>query len=284
MGRNRRLIFTFNFLLSAFCFPMPHPTTLISTEAEIDPTAEIGAYVVIEGPVKIAARCKVLPHAQILGDTVIGEGTSVGRGAIIGENPQDLGFDAATPSGVRIGRDNVIREYATIHRGSKPGSMTVIGDGNFIMGGVHFGHDVQVGDGSVFANDALLAGHVHVGNHAFIGGGAVFHQFLRIGDGCVVQGNGSFSKDIPHYCTAQRINRVTGLNVIGLRRRGLSTEDRAALKELFDLIFRSGRNLSQAIAAARGRTWPEHGENFLKFLEAPSKKGVCQLQTGSDDE
>jgi UDP-N-acetylglucosamine acyltransferase len=261
-----------------------HPTALVSPEAQIDPAAEIGAYVVIEGPVRISAGCRVLPHAQVLGDTVVGEGTSIGRGAILGENPQDLGFDAATRSGLRVGKNNVIREYVTIHRGSKEGSMTVIGQGNFIMAGVHFGHDAQVGDNNVFANDALLAGHVHVGSNAFIGGGAVFHQFLRIGDGCVVQGNGSFSKDIPHFCTAQRINRVTGLNVVGLRRRGATTEERAALKELFDLIFRSGRNLGQAIAAARERTWSAHGEHFLRFLEAPSKKGVCQLQLGADDD
>jgi UDP-N-acetylglucosamine acyltransferase len=261
-----------------------HPTALISPEAQIDVSAEIGAYVVIEGAVKIGPHCKLLPHAQVLGDTVIGAGTSVGRGAILGENPQDLGFDAATPSGLRIGRDNVIREHVTIHRGSKAGSMTTVGDGNFIMAGAHFGHDAQIGDKNVFANDALLAGHVQVGSHAFIGGGAVFHQFLRIGDGCVVQGNGSFSKDIPHFCTAQRTNRVTGLNVVGLRRRGATSEDRAALKELFDLIFRSGRNLGQAIAAARQRRWSEHGEHFLRFLEAPSKKGVCQLQTGADED
>jgi UDP-N-acetylglucosamine acyltransferase len=149
---------------------------------------------------------------------------------------------------------------------------------------VHFGHDAQIGDGNIFANDALLAGHVRVGSHAFIGGGAVFHQFLRIGDGCVVQGNGSFSKDIPHFCTAQRTNRVTGLNVVGLRRRGATTEERAALKELFDLIFRSGRNLSQAIAVARERKWSDHGEHFLRFLEIPSKKGVCQLQLAADED
>jgi UDP-N-acetylglucosamine acyltransferase len=261
-----------------------HPTALISSEAQIDPGAEIGAYAVIEGAVQIGPRCKVLPHAQIIGDTVVGEGTSIGRGAIIGENPQELGFDPATPSGVRIGKDNVIREYATIHRGSKEGSMTVVGEGNFIMAGVHFGHDAQIGDGNIFANDALLAGHVRVGSHAFIGGGAVFHQFLRIGDGCVVQGNGSFSKDIPHFCTAQRTNRVTGLNVVGLRRRGATTEERAALKELFDLIFRSGRNLSQAIAVARERKWSDHGEHFLRFLEIPSKKGVCQLQLAADED
>ncbi len=263
---------------------MHSPTAIISPEASIDPSADIGAYVVIEGPVKIGAGCKVAPHAQIIGDTVIGDGSSIGRGAVIGENPQDLGFDPAISSGVRIGKENVIREHVTIHRGSKPGGMTEIGDGNFIMVGAHLGHDVRMGDKNVIANDVLLAGHVHIGSNTFIGGGAVFHQFLRIGDYCVVQGNGSFSKDIPHYCAAQRINRVTGLNVIGLRRQGFTTEDRAAMKQLFAIVFRSGMNLSQAVAAARTMEWPAHAVRFIEFLEAPSKKGVCQLRPGKDEE
>ena len=263
---------------------MIHPTALISPEAKIDPSAEVGAYAVIEGPANISAGCKIAPHAQIVGDTHIGEGSVIGRGAVIGEQPQDLSFDPATPSGVRIGRNNVIREHVTIHRGSKPGTMTSVGDGNFIMVGAHFGHDVSLGDKNVIANGVLIAGHVHVGNNTFIGGGAVFHQFLRIGDYCVIQGNGSFSKDIPHFCAAQRINRVTGLNVIGLRRQGFGAEDRAALKELFDLVFRSGMNLSQAVAAARTKAWPAHAEKFISFLEAPSRKGVCQLRPGREDE
>ncbi len=262
---------------------MFHPTALISPEAQIHPAAEIGAFVIIEGPVRIGAGCKIAPHAQIVGDTTIGEGTTIGRAAVIGDLPQDLGFDSATASGVRIGKNNVIREHVTIHRGSKPGSMTVVGDKNFIMVGAHFGHDVQIGDSNVIANGVLLAGHVHIGNNTFIGGGAVFHQFLRIGDFCVIQGNGSFSKDIPHYCAAQRINRVTGLNTVGLRRAGFKTDDRAALKELFDLIFRGGMNLTQAITAARGRTWPANADKFLQFLEAPTKKGVCQLRATSSE-
>ncbi len=263
---------------------MLHPTAIISPDAVIDPSADIGAYVVIEGPVQIGAGCKVAPHAQIIGDTVIGEGTQIGRGAVIGENPQDLGFDPATSSGVRIGKGNVIREHVTIHRGSKPGGMTEMGDGNFIMVGAHLGHDVRMGDINVIANGVLLAGHVHIGCNTFLGGGAVFHQFLRIGDYCVIQGNGSFSKDIPHYCAAQRINRVTGLNVIGLRRAGFTTADRAALKELFDLLFRSGKNLTQAREAARERSWPEQAERFLQFVEAPSKKGVCQVRADKDED
>jgi UDP-N-acetylglucosamine acyltransferase len=263
---------------------MHHPTAIISADAVIDPTADIGAYAIIDGPVKIGAGCKIAPHAQIIGDTVIGDGTSIGRGAVIGETPQDLGFTTAIKSGVRIGKNNVLREHVTIHRGSKDGGMTVVGDGCYIMVGAHLGHDVVLGDKCIIANSVLLAGHVHVGNNTFIGGGAVFHQFLRIGDNCVVQGNGSFSKDIPHFCAAQRINRVTGLNVIGLRRAGFSVPERTALKEAFDLVFRGGLNLSQAIAAAREKPWPEQADKFLRFIEAPSKKGVCQLRAGKGND
>ncbi|RBP41496.1 acyl-[acyl-carrier-protein]--UDP-N-acetylglucosamine O-acyltransferase [Roseimicrobium gellanilyticum] len=256
---------------------MVHPTALISTEAEIDPSAEVGAYAIIEGPVKIGAGCKIAPHAQIVGDTIIGDGTTIGRGAVVGETPQDIGFTSATKSGVRIGRNNVIREHVTIHRGSKDGGLTEIGDNNFLMAGSHLGHDVKLGNRSILANAVLVAGHVHIGNNTFMGGGAVFHQFIRIGDFCVVQGNGSFSRDIPHYCSALRVNRLSGLNVIGLRRQGFSPEDRAGIKDLFNLVFRSGHNLSQALTAAREQSWSEHAARLLAFLEAPSKKGVCTL-------
>ena len=266
---------------------MIHPTAIIDASAQIDPGASIGPYVIIEGPVKIAAGVVVGAHAQIIGDTTIGTGTRIGRAAIIGEAPQDLSFDPATPSQTLIGENNVIREQVTVHRGSKPGSATRLGDNNFIMANAHFAHDVQLGNRNVVANAVLLAGHVHVGNNTFIGGGAVFHQFLRIGDYCVIQGNGSFGKDIPHYCAAQRVNRMTGLNVIGLRRQGFGAEDRGLIKDLFDLIFRSGRNLSQALAVARQREWPPHCERFLQFIEAPTKRGICPVRAGvkgeSDD-
>ena len=263
---------------------MIHPTALIDPAAQIDPSASVGPYAIIEGPVKLAANVVVGAHAQVLGDTTVGEGTKIGRAAIIGETPQDLSFDPATPSLTIIGKNNVIREQVTIHRGSKPGSATRLGDRNFIMANAHFAHDVQAGDGNVIANGVLLAGHIHLGSGAFLGGGAVFHQFIRIGDYCVVQGNSAISKDIPHYCAANRLNRMTGLNVIGLRRQGFGSADRALIKELFDLIFRSGRNRSQAVAAARQRQWPPHCEHFLQFIEATSKRGICAVRAGVKSE
>ncbi|MDB6137578.1 MAG: acyl-ACP--UDP-N-acetylglucosamine O-acyltransferase [Verrucomicrobiaceae bacterium] len=259
---------------------MIHPTALVDPAAQIDPTVTIGAYALIEGPVKLAANVVIGAHAHIIGNTTIGQGTTIGRAAIIGEAPQDLSFDPAIQSFTIIGENNVIREQSTIHRGSKPGSATRVGSHNFIMANAHFAHDVQVGDRNIVANAALLAGHVHLGNNTFIGGGAVFHQFIRVGDSCVIQGNSSISQDVPHFCSANRLNRITGLNVIGLRRQGYDTQARAQIKEVFDLWFTSGKNHSQALATARQREWPEHCERLLRFFEAPSKLGICSMRAG----
>ncbi len=263
---------------------MIHSTAIIDARAQIDPTAEIGPYAIIDGPAQIAAGVKVMAHAQLVGKVTVGAGTIIGRAAIIGGEPQDLGYDPLADSEVVLGTENTIREHVTIHRGSKPGGVTRIGDRNFLMAGSHLAHDVVLGNHNIIANAALLAGHIQVGNNTFIGGGAVFHQFIRIGDFCVVQGNGGFGKDIPHYCAAQRINRITGLNVIGLRRNGFTSEDRAAIKKLFHTLFCSGRNLSEAVAEAATHEWPEKAQRLLEFVQAPSKKGVCPVRPGRGED
>lgn len=263
---------------------MIHPTALIHSSASLDPSVEVGPYAIIEGAAEIGAGCRVEAHAQIIGDVKIGPRTVIGRAAIIGADPQDLGFKAETPSGVILGEENTIREQVTIHRGSKPGSYTRMGDGNFLMAGAHLAHDVTLGNKNILANACLLAGHITVGNNTFIGGGAVFHQFLRIGDYCVVQGNGSFGKDIPHFCAAYRTNRLAGLNVVGLRRQGFNAEQRSAIKKMFQLLFCSGKNLSQAVTAAKEEEWPEYALKLLDFVAAPSKRGVCAWQGGREGE
>lgn len=258
---------------------MIHSTALIDPRAQIDPTADIGPYVVIDGPAEVGAGCKIEAHAQIVGHVVVGEGTWIGRAAVIGAEPQDLSFDPATQSSVVLGKKNVIREHVTIHRGSKPGGVTRVGDGNFLMVGCHLAHDVVLGNKNIIANAALLAGHVHVGNHTFMGGGSTFHQFLRVGDYCVAQGNGSFSQDIPHYCAAALFNQLTGLNVIGLRRQGFTAEERGEIKDLFRLLFYSGLNLTQAVAKAGMRQWSDKARRLLDFMQGPSKKGVCRVHS-----
>jgi UDP-N-acetylglucosamine acyltransferase len=262
---------------------MIHSTAIIDPRAQIHPSVEVGPYVVIDGAAEIAAECRIEAHAQIVGRVVMGEGCRIGRAAVIGAEPQDLSFDRNTNSGVRMGARNVIREQVTIHRSTQSGGETTLGSGNFIMVGAHFGHDVKIGDENVVANAALLAGHVSVGCHSFIGGGAVFHQFVRIGDYCMVQGNGSLGKDLPHYCVMQRVNRMTGLNVIGLKRAGFSTAERAEIKSAFDLLFRSGRNLSQALTVAREKSWTAKAEKFIQFIEVPTKRGVCSVWRDSGE-
>ncbi len=251
-----------------------HPTAIISNDAQIAENVEIGPFSVIEGPVKISPGVKIGGHSRICGDTEIGENTTIGWGSIIGDDPQDLTFDPSTPSGVRIGPNNAIREHVTIHRGSKPGSMTRIGSHNFLMTGVHLAHDVLLGDHNILANNVLLAGHIHVGNRAFLGGGAGFHQFIRIGDLAMVQGNAAISQDVPPYCIAHGQNQLAGLNTIGLRRAGFDPETRLAIKQLFLLCFRPGIPLSKSLEQATQRPWPEAAQHLLNALAHPSKKGT----------
>lgn len=261
---------------------MIHPTAIIDPRAQLDPSVKVGPYAIIDGPAQIAAGCRVDAHAQIVGDVRVGRDTVIGRAAVVGDTPQDLSFDPDTDSGVIIGEKNTIREHVTIHRSSKPGCFTTIGDGNFLMVGCHLGHDVHIGNKNVIANAALLAGHVEVGNNSFLGGGAVFHQFLRIGDYCMIQGNSSFGTDVPHYCAGFRTNLLAGLNIIGLRRAGFSATERTEIKRLFQSIFLSGKNLSQALADVREQSWSEKAARMLEFIEVPTKRGIARPRGDSE--
>lgn len=259
-----------------------HPTAIIHPDAEIAGTASIGAHVCIEGPAKIGEDTVVRANAVIAGPVTIGEGNVIGHGAIIGTEPQDLRFDPATTSGVAIGNHNVIREYSTIHRGSKDGGFTTIGDHNFLMCGAHLGHDVSIGNHVIIANNTLLGGHVHVGDRAFIGGGSVFHQGIRIGRLVMAQGHGSSSKDVPPFTICTRLSRIAGLNTVGLRRAGLTLDQRNELKAAFRLIYQSGLNISQALDKARESEWGPDANEFFDFISAAKKRGVCALAASQD--
>ena len=158
-----------------------HPTAIVSDDARLADEVDVGPFSVIEGPVELAAGVKVDGHVLLRGRVRVGERCTIGWGAAIGGPPQDTGFDPATDSGVELGADNTIREYVTIHRGSKPGSTTRIGERNFLMAGCHLGHDVTLGSDAAIANNVLLAGHVRLGDRCFLGGGAAFHQFVHVG-------------------------------------------------------------------------------------------------------
>jgi UDP-N-acetylglucosamine acyltransferase len=178
-------------------------------------------------------------------------------------------------SRVVVGEGTRIGEYVTIHRGTTDGSETVVGGGCFLMGGAHLAHNVRLGDGVIIANNALLGGYVHVEDRVFIGGGCVFHQHIRVGRLAICQGASAFSKDIPPFVIAAERNGVAGLNVVGLRRAGMDSAERAEIKRAFDLLYRSGKNATQAIAAARAGDWGDAGRAFWDFVAAAKKKGLC---------
>ncbi|NNE93722.1 MAG: acyl-ACP--UDP-N-acetylglucosamine O-acyltransferase [Verrucomicrobiales bacterium] len=252
-----------------------HPTAIVHPDARIGEGVTIGPWVLIEAGVELGAGCRIDAQAQILNSVVMGENCVVSGGAIIGGDPQDIEFDRDTPSRVVIGKGNTFRENVTIHRGASENSATRIGDSNFLMVGSHIGHDAKVGNCNILANDCLLGGFVKLGDGSFLGGGSAFHQFVRIGDLTMVKGLAAVSRDVPHYTTVCGSNQVSGLNVIGMRRSGFSNQTRLNVKTAFDHMYRSGLNLTQALASAVDLALEREALHFIEFFRNPSRKGIC---------
>jgi UDP-N-acetylglucosamine acyltransferase len=259
-----------------------HPTAVVNPGARIGAGVEIGPFSVVGPHIVIEDKTIVQSHVVIEGNVTIGTGNFIGHGAIIGAPPQDLSFSRERKTMVEIGSDNVIREYCTIHRGSADGSVTKIGDKNFLMAGAHIGHNCVIGNNVIIANNCLLAGHVSVGDHAFLGGGSTFHQYMRVGRLAMVQGSSAFGKDIPPFVIAAERNCVFGLNVVGLRRAGFSTKDRDEIKAAFKLLYESGVNVGQALEKVATMKFGAPGREFFEFVANAKKRGICPLKRGSD--
>ncbi len=256
--------------------PHVHSSAVIDPRAQLAEDVFIGPGAVIVGDVVLGPGCRVEAHAILTGRVMCGARNTFGYGAVIGAPPQDLGWTPDIESTVVIGDDNVFREYVTIHRGSKDGSTTTVGDGNYLMCGAHLGHDVRLGNKIVIANNCLLAGHVQVGDGAFLGGGSVVHQYVRIGRLAILQGMSGVGMDVPPFTTAAEINRVAGLNTIGMRRAGFSSEQRHGVKRAFDHLYRSRWNISQALERAKAiPDWTAEAREFFEFVAAAKKRGVC---------
>jgi UDP-N-acetylglucosamine acyltransferase len=261
-----------------------HPTAIVSPQARMADDVEIGAAALIGDQVTLGPGCVVQAHAILEGKTTLGADNFVGYGAILGTPPQDFAFESSVFSEVRIGDGNTFREYATVHRGTKEGTATVVGNGCYLMVGAHLGHNVQLGDKVIIANNCLLGGYVEVADGAVLGGGAVFHQFVRVGRLVMVCGGARFSKDIPPYLTGDRKDIVAGLNAIGLRRAGFSAEVRNEIKRAFKLIYWSGLNVSQAVEKSHESKWGPEAAAFLAFCSS-SKRGISRTErdTAADE-
>ncbi len=256
--------------------PHIHPTAIVDPKAELAADVFVGPGAIIEGEVVLGPGCRVEAYAILTGRVTCGARNTFGYGAVIGAPPQDLGWTEDVRSQVLIGEDNVFREHVTIHRGSKEGGATVVGDGNFLMCGAHLGHDVRLGNKTVIANNCLLAGHVQVSDGAFLGGASVVHQYVRIGRLVILQGMSGVGMDVPPFTTAARINQVVGLNIIGMRRAGFSNEQRQGVKRAFDHLYRSGWNISQALEKVKMITdWTPEAVEFFEFVAAAKRRGLC---------
>jgi len=258
-----------------------HPTAIVAPNAKIGADVEIGPFSIIGPNVTIGDNTIVQSHVMIEAEVAIGRGNFIGHGAIIGVPPQDVSFSPERKTKVKIGDDNIIREYCTIHRGSPDSSATTIGDKNFLMSGAHVGHNCLIGNNVVIANNCLLAGHVRVDDGAFLGGGSTFHQFMHIGRLVMVQGSSAFGKDLPPFVIAAERNYVFGLNIVGLRRAGLTAKDRDEIKQVFNLMYLSGLNTSQALEKAETMTFDAPAREFLDFVAASKKRGICPLKRGT---
>jgi UDP-N-acetylglucosamine acyltransferase len=252
---------------------MIHPTAVIHPGARVGANCVIGPFAVIDQDVVVGADCQIGPHVYLTGQTILGARNKVHAGCVIGDWAQDIRFGGEL-TGVVIGSDNVFREHVTIHRSKHQADPTRIGSHNFLMASCHVGHNTSIGDHVIIANGALLAGHVTVRNHVFISGTCLVHQFARIGEFALMQGGSGVSKDLPPYTVASGNNRIVGLNVIGLRRAGFTTEERLELRKLYHHLFRSGLKFRAALELARAKFTSPKSAVLLDFL-AEGRRGFC---------
>jgi UDP-N-acetylglucosamine acyltransferase len=263
---------------------MIHLTAIIGSGAKIGTNVEIGPHSIIGGTVSIGDKSVIGANVVIEGEVIVGPENRIAHGTVIGGEPQDLSFSPTTRSRVEIGAKNVIREHCTIHRGTAEGSVTKIGDENFLMAGAHVGHNCEIGNKVIIANNCLLGGYVSVGDGAFLGGGCVFHQFMRVGRLAITRGASGFGKDIPPFLIAAERNYVFGLNTIGLRRAGFSQAQRDEIKRAFKLLYLSGLNTRQALKKSKEMEWTDLGQEFFRFLrDAIEKRGICALKRSSNE-
>ncbi|HYR09523.1 MAG TPA: acyl-ACP--UDP-N-acetylglucosamine O-acyltransferase, partial [Longimicrobium sp.] len=228
-----------------------HPTALVDDAAELGEGVVVGPYSIVGPGVTVGARTRIASHALIERDTAVGEDCVISHGAVLGTDPQDLKYHGETTHLV-VGDRTVIREYATLNRGTSALGYTRVGSDCMLMSYVHVAHDCQLGDHVILSNAVNMAGHVTIGDWAIVGGLTPIHQFVRIGSHAFVGGATRVAKDVPPYVKAAGSPmQLYGLNSVGLQRRGFSDEVRQELKRAYRMFFASTNNVSQALSRAR---------------------------------
>ncbi len=251
-----------------------HPTAIVGKGVTLGEGNVIGSGCVIEDGVVLGSRNRLWMNVYIGPGTTIGDDNQIHMGAVVGHVPQDLAF-GGEPSETRIGHRNTIREYVTIHRGTKPGSTTVIGDDNFFMANAHIAHNCLIGNHVILVNLASLTGYCVVEDGAFISGIVGLHQFTRIGRLAMISALSAVNKDVPPFMLCGgRPAVVQGINVVGLRRAGIQASGRDAIKRAYKLLYRSGLNVPHALAAIESELKSPEVLAIVEFVKN-SKRGIC---------
>lgn len=255
-----------------------HPTAIIDPAAKISATAEIGPYCVVGADVTLGEKVKLVSHVSIAGDTTIGDGTQIYPFASIGHPPQDLKF-GGEKSKLEIGKNCIIREHATLNPGTQGGGLlTKVGDHCLLMIATHVAHDCVVGNNVIMANNATLAGHVVVGDFAVIGGLSAVHQFVRIGEHAMIGGMSGVEQDvIPYGSVMGDRARLSGLNIVGLKRRGFERDEIHALRKAYRMLFAVEGTLAERLKDVE-ETFTQNPviKQVVDFVRADSSRALCQ--------
>jgi UDP-N-acetylglucosamine acyltransferase len=260
------------------------PTARVHPDAHIGPQTVIGDYCVIEQDVVIGRDCRLEPYVYVKRWTTMGDRNEISAGTVLGTDPLDKAFTGRR-SYLRLGHGNKIREHYTISRGTKPETVTEIGDDNYIMTSGHIAHNCRIGNGTVIASCALVAGYVEVEDQVFISGGALIHQFSKIGRLAMISGNTRANLDAPPFFTYTDTGsyiEAKGLNLVGLRRAGFTRDEIAELKIAYRLLYRSGLKLEDALTRIEAELHGEHARHLVTFIRG-SKRGICRERGSGRD-
>ena len=251
-----------------------HETALVDSGAELSPGVEVGPFSIVGPGITVGAGTTIGPHVLLERDTTVGRDCQISYGAVLGTDPQDLKFQGEETV-LEVGDRTVIREYATLNRGTAASGRTVVGSDCLLMAYTHVAHDCEIGNHVILSNAVNMAGHVAIEDWVIVGGLSPIHQFVRIGAHAFVGGASRIAQDVPPYVrVAGSPPRLYGLNSVGLDRRGLSEEVRRALKSAYRILFQSGLNVTQGLARAEAEVeqLPEV-RHLLTFIRS-SERGI----------
>lgn len=253
-----------------------HPTALIAAHAQLADDVTVGPFCVLDGAVTIGAGTTLAPHVHLIGPLTLGERNRLHTGVVLGDVPQSLRF-AQEATHLEIGHGNIFREYVTVHRGSAASGTTVIGNDNFFMAQSHVAHDCRIGNNCLLANCALLSGHVELADRVMVSGNAGVHQFVRVGRQALISGISAVVQDVPPFMVHEGRGNIVGVNIVGMRRAGYTSNQITAVRQAFRILFRQGLLVPLALAQLQQELGTvDLVQEIITFVKQ-SKRGIAGI-------